>query len=182
MESKARTEMESRSSDDSVQSDTRSSEVEMRILRIVFGSGIGTGVGVSAVGCGRGFTGRTLVNATEPPVIPVGLDAFRMWDRWAYLRIGQRTYMTSTYDRRGGNETADASHFLYQLADDRNVSLDVMGPGVLAFVRNNHWHGSPWHYIVDGRDHVVQEIQHRRSRSPGRELGLHARRSSSRTR
>ena len=40
---------------------------------------------------------------SQPPVIPVGLDAFRMWDRWAYLRIGQRTYMTSTYDRRGGS-------------------------------------------------------------------------------
>ena len=108
---------------------------------------------------GTGETARAaeLVNADEPPVIPVGIDAFRTWDRWAYLRIGQRTYMTSTYDRRGGNETADASHFLYQLADDRNVSLDVMGPGVLAFKRTNHWHGSPWHYIVDGRDHVVQE-------------------------
>ncbi len=80
-----------------------------------------------------------------------------MWDKWAYLRIGQRTYMASTYDRRGANETADASSFLYQLADDRNVSLDVTGPGVLAFVRTNHWHGSPWHYIVDGTDHVVQE-------------------------
>lgn len=96
-------------------------------------------------------------NADSPPVIPVGLDAFSQWDRWAYLRIGQRTYMTSTYDRRGGNEAADASHFLYQLADDRNVSLDVMGPGVLAFKRTNHWHGSPWHYIVDGNDYLVQE-------------------------
>ncbi len=98
-----------------------------------------------------------LVNSPEPPVIPIGLDAYRMWDRWAYLRIGQRTYMTSTYDRRGGNESADASHFLYQLADDRNVTLDVMGPGVLAFARYNHWHGSPWHYVVDGRDYVVRE-------------------------
>lgn len=96
-------------------------------------------------------------NADEPPPIPVGLDAYRMWDRWPYLRIGQRTYMTSTYDRRGGNESADASHFLYQLADDRNVSLDVVGPGVLAFARYNHWHGSPWHYVIDGQDHVVQE-------------------------
>ncbi len=32
-----------------------------------------------------------------------------------------------------------------------------MGPGVLAFARYNHWHGSPWHYIVDGRDYVVRE-------------------------
>ena len=72
-------------------------------------------------------------------------------------RIGVRAYMRSTYDRRGGNEAADASHFLYQLADDRNVTLDVEGKGILCFARYNHWHGSPWHYVVDGTDHVVQE-------------------------
>jgi len=65
--------------------------------------------------------------------------------------------MRSTYDRAGGNETADASHFLYQVAEDFNVALDVEGKGVLYFVRTNHWHGSPWHYEVDGVDHIVQE-------------------------
>src|ERR1051326_7903604 len=95
--------------------------------------------------------------AELPPIIPVGLDAFRQWERWPYQRIGARAYMRSTYDRRGGNEAANASHFIYQLADDYNVSLEVTGPGVLYFVRCNHWHGSPWHYEVDGRDHVVQE-------------------------
>jgi hypothetical protein len=99
----------------------------------------------------------TLTHAAEPPVIPVGLDAYRMWDRWPDLRIGARAYMRSTYDRRGGNEGADASHFLYQLAEDRNVTLDLKGPGVLCFARYNHWHGSPWHYEVDGQDHVVTE-------------------------
>ena len=95
--------------------------------------------------------------AEQPPVIPVGLDAYRLWERWPYQRIGARAYMRSTYDRRGGNEGADASHFLYQVADDFNVSLDVAGPGVLYFVRCNHWHGSPWHYEVDGADHIIQE-------------------------
>jgi hypothetical protein len=95
--------------------------------------------------------------SSQPPVIPVGLDAYRMWERWAYQRIGPRAYMRSTYDRSGGNEGADASHFLYQLADDFNVSLDVEGPGVLYFARYNHWHGSPWHFVVDGTDHVVRE-------------------------
>ena len=95
--------------------------------------------------------------AAEPPVIPVGLDAYRQWERWPYQRIGARTYMRSTYDRRGGNEGADASHFLFQLADDFNVSLDVEGPGVLYFARYNHWHGSPWHYVIDGADHLLQE-------------------------
>src|SRR5438876_11491191 len=98
-----------------------------------------------------------LGSAAEPPVIPVGSDAIRQWERWPYLRIGARTYMRSTYDRRGGNEGADASHFLYQLAEDKNVSLDLQGPGVLTFARYNHWHGSPWHYEVDGVDHLVQE-------------------------
>ena len=93
----------------------------------------------------------------QTPVIPVGLDSYLMWERWAYQRIGARAYMRSTYDRAGGNEGADASHFLYQLADDYNVTLDVEGPGILYFARYNHWHGSPWRYVVDGVDHIVQE-------------------------
>lgn len=101
--------------------------------------------------------GRQRKPAGEPPVIPVGLDAYRLWERWPYQRIAARAYMRSTYDRRGGNEGADASHFLYQLADDFNVTLDVEGPAILYFARYNHWHGSPWHYVVDGRDHIVQE-------------------------
>jgi hypothetical protein len=95
--------------------------------------------------------------AEQPRPIPVGLDAYRAWDQWADQRIGMRAYMRSTYDRRGGNEGADASHFLYQLSDDFNVTLDLEGRGVLLFSRYNHWHGSPWHYVVDGTDHLVQE-------------------------
>ena len=97
------------------------------------------------------------VQGAEPPVIPVGLDAYRHWEDWPLQRIGARAYMRSTYDRAGGNEGADASHFLYQLADDRNVTVDVAGRGILYFARYNHWHGSPWHYVVDGRDYVVRE-------------------------
>src|SRR6185369_5703738 len=103
------------------------------------------------------FGSGALFAAALHAQIPVGLDAYRQWERWPYQRIGVRAYMRSTYDRAGNNERADASHFLYQLADDRNVSLDVEGPGILYFVRTNHWHGSPWHYEVDGRDHVVRE-------------------------
>src|SRR5450755_1365678 len=75
----------------------------------------------------------TQVFADEPPVIPIGLDSYRQWERWPYQRIGARAYMRSTYDRAGGNEGADASHFLYQEADDFNVTLDVAGPGILYF-------------------------------------------------
>ena len=95
--------------------------------------------------------------AAEPPVIPVGEDSYLQWERWPQQRIGARAYMRSTYDRRGGNESADASHFLYQLADDNNVTLDVEGAGYLYFARYNHWHGSPWRYVVDGTEHIVQE-------------------------
>ncbi len=95
--------------------------------------------------------------AGGPPPIPVGADAYTMWDRWAYQRIGERAYMRSTYDRAGGNASGDASHFLYQLADDFNVTLDVEGPGILYFARYNHWHGSPWHYEIDHVDHIVRE-------------------------
>src|SRR5262245_59146878 len=98
-----------------------------------------------------------VLSAAEPPVIPVGLDAYRQWDRWPYQRVGARAYMRSTYDRTGGNESADASHFLYQESNTFNVTLDAEGPGVLCFARYNHWHGSPWHYEVDGRDHIVRE-------------------------
>ncbi len=95
--------------------------------------------------------------AETPPVIPTGYDAYRLWEQWPVQRFGARTYMRSTYDRRGGNESADASHFLYQLNDDFNVSLDVAGAGILYFARFNHWHGSPWHFEVDGTDHVIRE-------------------------
>src|SRR5580698_11100504 len=79
------------------------------------------------------FVTSMFLCAAEPPVIPVGLDAYRQWDHWACQRIGARAYMRSTYDRAGGNEAADASHFLYQEADDFNVTLDVQSPGVLYF-------------------------------------------------
>ena len=103
------------------------------------------------------FSNAHAANPAEPPVIPVGLDAYRQWDRWPIQRIGARAYMRSTYDRTGGNRSADASHFLYQLADDNNVTLDVEGTGILYFARYNHWHGSPWRYVVDGSEHLVQE-------------------------
>jgi hypothetical protein len=117
--------------------------------------------------------------AVEPPVVPIGLDAYRQWDKWPQQRIGVRAYMRSTYDRRGGNEGADASHFLYQLADDYNVSLDVQGPGILYFARYNHWHGSPWHYTVDGEDHLIQETAREPlPRPPGGHVVSHSRSGS----
>jgi len=103
------------------------------------------------------MSAHTGMNADAPPAVPVALDAYRQWQQWAQQRIGVRAYMRSTFDRTGHNNTADASHYLYQLAEDFNVTLDVEGSGVLYFVRTNHWHGSPWHYEIDGVDHIVEE-------------------------
>ena len=91
------------------------------------------------------------------PIVPVGDDAYLQWDRLPSHRLGVRARMQSTFDRTGGNRDADASHFLYQQADDFNVTLDARGPGMLYFVRTNHHHGSPWHYEVDSRDHIIKE-------------------------
>ncbi len=100
---------------------------------------------------------QTPVKQSAIPVIPFGYDAYRMWDKWPQQRIGVRTYMRSTYDRRGYNEGADASHFLFANEETYNVSLDVKGQGALYFFRTNHWHGSPWHFVVDGKDNIIQE-------------------------
>ncbi len=96
-------------------------------------------------------------NKIRLPVIPVGLDAYRIWDQWSQQRIGARAYMRSTYDREGGNQSADASHYLFANQEDYNVSLDVKGKGVFYFFLANHWHGSPWHFIIDGKDNIVKE-------------------------
>ncbi|HEX6881824.1 MAG TPA: hypothetical protein VF530_00505, partial [Planctomycetota bacterium] len=107
--------------------------------------------------CDSGGSSAPLVAAPRVPPVPVGLDAYRRWDLWPRIRPNVRAHMRSTYDRTGGNVAADASHFLRQEAQDFNVVLEVAGPGTLYFVRTNRWHGSPWHYVIDGADHVVAE-------------------------
>ncbi|HKS38535.1 MAG TPA: DUF2961 domain-containing protein [Verrucomicrobiae bacterium] len=98
-----------------------------------------------------------LRETAEPPVIPVGYDAFLQWEQWPMLRVGVRAYMRSTFDRTGGNHFADAAHYIRQVDDQHSVALDEQGPGILWFVRHNHWHGSPWSYAVDGRETIVRE-------------------------
>jgi hypothetical protein len=109
---------------------------------------------VLGLSCGRP---SAAAHPSELPgnVIPVGYDAYRYWDHWPYLRLGMRAYMRSTADPNGGN--SDASNFLRQDAAGSFVTLEVAGNGMLTFVRTNHWHGSPWHYIVDGNDRIVAE-------------------------
>ena len=117
-------------------------------------------VAAMSVATGTETTSNAKANkntTSTAPIIPVGDDAYLQWDRLPYHRLGVRARMQSTFDRTGGNRDADASHFLYQQADDFNVTLDACGPGMLYFVRTNHHHGSPWHYEVDGQDHVIKE-------------------------
>ncbi|HEX4413571.1 MAG TPA: DUF2961 domain-containing protein [Lacipirellulaceae bacterium] len=99
--------------------------------------------------------------SADPPKIPIGADAFTRWDHWPYLRVGVRCYMRSTFDRSGGNDNADAAHFIRQVDDTHNVALDELGPGILWFARYNHWHGSPWQFLVDGKETVVTETSTR---------------------
>lgn len=94
-------------------------------------------------------------NAQNVLSVPVGFDAYRKWDQLPLQRIGVRAYMRSTYDRTGGG--SDASHFLFMNKEDENVTLSVKGKGILYFFRTNHWHGSPWHFKIDGIDNVVKE-------------------------
>lgn len=109
----------------------------------------------STIGCGTSSPAPSApAIEADNPTIPIGFDAYRQWDRWPYLRLATRTSMRSTYDRAGGNEDADASHFL-RLSSARAVAFDVEGNGVLAFTRFNHDHGSPWHFVADGRDVTV---------------------------
>jgi hypothetical protein len=94
---------------------------------------------------------------TTAPTLQVGYDAYRHWDLLPLIRLGVRTYMRSTYDRAGGNEAADASHYLREVAPGDDVPLDVEGAGVSWFFRANRWHGSPWGFVIDGTANVVAD-------------------------
>jgi hypothetical protein len=124
-------------------------------------SGIGGGAGGSGAGGNVGNDGNDGGAVDAGPLapfdVPLGWDAFRRWDEWPRVRLGVRAVMRSTHDPAGYNEAADASHFIARDTAGLSLALDLAGPGVLAFVRHNHWHGSPWHYQVDGHETVVQE-------------------------
>src|SRR5262245_64818069 len=51
----------------------------------------------------------------RPPPLYLGLDAYRHWDKLAYLEIGERVWGQSTADPAGGNE--DNVHVLRMLPD-----------------------------------------------------------------
>lgn len=114
--------------------------------RVALGSLLAAAVAVGA-SCGSSSAGPASTADATAPASPgslqIGYDAYRHWDLLPSLRLGVRTYMRSTYDRAGGNEAADASHYLREVAPGDDVPLDVEGTGTAWFFRANHWHGSP---------------------------------------
>lgn len=93
----------------------------------------------------------------DPPPIPLGTDAYVRWDMLPYQKLNVRAYMKGTYDRTGFNKGANGGYFLYQESDTFNTVVDERGCGCLYFVRSNHFHGSPWHYEIDGEDFILKE-------------------------
>lgn len=69
----------------------------------------------------------------EIPKIPIGLDSNRKRDQWPAQRIGVCAFIKSTFDRTGGYESADASHFLFAHEENHNITLDLIDKGVFYF-------------------------------------------------
>ena len=84
----------------------------------------------------------------QPPPLYLGLDAYRHWDKLAYLEIGDRVWGQSTADPAGGND--DNVHVLRVLPDGQNVLLDQLGPGIVTFMRMQQDYGGPWNLYLDG--------------------------------
>ncbi|MFO0609265.1 MAG: DUF2961 domain-containing protein [Polyangiales bacterium] len=95
------------------------------------------------------------VTARTLPVVPVGLDGYRMWARLPQVRIGVRAVTAATDDPGGGVD--DAGNFLRATRDTFYAVAEWEGPGVLYGLFTNRWRGSPWHLVVDGFDRVVRE-------------------------
>jgi Protein of unknown function (DUF2961) len=87
-------------------------------------------------------------DATSPPPLYLGLDAYRHWDKLAYLEIGDRVSGQSTADPGGSN--SDNIHVLRVLPDGQRVLLDQIGPGVVTFMRMQQDYGGPWNLYLDG--------------------------------
>lgn len=84
----------------------------------------------------------------QPPPLYLGLDAYRHWDKLAYLEIGDRVLGQSTADPAGSN--ADNLHVLRVLPDGQHVLFDQLGPGIVTFMRMQQDYGSPWNLYLDG--------------------------------
>jgi hypothetical protein len=94
------------------------------------------------------LTTQNTAAASEPPLY-LGLDAYRHWDKLAYLELGDRVEGEATADLAGSN--ADSSHILRVLPDGRHVLFDQTGPGIVTFLRMQEARGGPWQLALDGQ-------------------------------
>ena len=85
--------------------------------------------------------------STSPPPSFAGLDAYRHWDKLAYLESGDRVQGQSTADILAGNH--DNTHFLRTLPNGGRVLFDQVGPGMLTFMRMQENYGAPWQLTLD---------------------------------
>src|SRR5262249_8342812 len=100
--------------------------------------------------------GRAGASASRPltaqaPVAPplyLGIDAYRHWDKLAYLEIGDRVWGQTTADPAGTN--AANSHIMRVLTDGQRVPVDQLGPGVVTWMRMQQSYGGPWKLSLDG--------------------------------
>ena len=86
----------------------------------------------------------------QPPPLYLGLDAYRHWDKLAYLEIGNRVWGQSTADPAGGNE--DNLHVLRVLPDGQHVLFEQLGPGIVTFLRMQQDYGGPWNLYLEAWD------------------------------
>jgi hypothetical protein len=92
------------------------------------------------------FASKSIPPQIAPPLY-LGLDAYRHWDKLAYLELGDRVEGEATSDPAGSNQ--DSIHILRVLPDDRHVLLDQTGPGVVTFLRMQERSGAPWQLVLD---------------------------------
>lgn len=85
---------------------------------------------------------------TNTPPLYLGLDAYRHWDKMAYLELGDRVEGASTADLAGSNW--DSSHILRVLPSGQHVLFDQTGPGIVTFLRMQEARGGPWQLALDG--------------------------------
>src|SRR6185369_8263558 len=85
---------------------------------------------------------------TAAPPLYLGLDAYRHWDKLAYLEIGDRVAGQTTADPAGGN--ADSRQVLGRLPSGERVLFDAIGPGIVTFLRMQQTYGAPWQLYLDG--------------------------------
>ena len=86
-------------------------------------------------------------NATTPPPLTLGLNAYSQVDKLSYLELGDRVEGQSTADIPGTNY--DKSQILGRLPDGERVLFDQTGPGLVSFMRMQETYGAPWKLTLD---------------------------------